>query len=235
MGGSDAASGSLFSYVDMEERVPATHPLRTIRMIVNEVLAALDIEFEALYRSTGRQSIAPERLLRASLLQAFYTVRSERQLMEQSTIIRCFAGSSASASTTPCGITRPPRRTVTGCSVPMSLPSSRRGFASPQGHAPSVGGTLLGRRHAGGRLGFDSAPRTAPTSHRGQGATANGTSTTRSWAYLFRQWPRVRRHGRPRVVVSLDMAYRSFREVLAGSTPASIRRLQSNVVTQIPA
>jgi transposase len=51
--------------------IPPTHPLRTIRTIVNEVLAALDIEFEALYRGTGRQSIAPERLLRASLLQAF--------------------------------------------------------------------------------------------------------------------------------------------------------------------
>jgi transposase len=93
--GSDAASGSLFSYVDMEERVPATHPLRTSRRIVNEVLAALDIEFEALYRGTGRQSIAPERLLRASLLQAFYTVRSERQLMEQinyNLLFRWFVG-----------------------------------------------------------------------------------------------------------------------------------------------
>ena len=83
MRGSDAASGALFSYVDMEVRVPATHPLRTIRTIVNEVLAALDTEFEALYEGTGRQSVAPERLLRASLLQAFYSVRSERQLMEQ--------------------------------------------------------------------------------------------------------------------------------------------------------
>ena len=83
MRGSDAASGSLFSYVDMEARVPATHPLRTIRTIVNEVLAALDIEFEALYEGIGRLSVAPERLLRASLLQAFYSVRSERQLMEQ--------------------------------------------------------------------------------------------------------------------------------------------------------
>ena len=83
MHGSDAASGSLFSYVDMEARVPVTHPLRTIRTIVNEVLAALNNEFEALYEGTGRQSVAPERLLRASLLQAFYSVRSERQLMEQ--------------------------------------------------------------------------------------------------------------------------------------------------------
>ena len=61
---------------------PST-PLRTIRAIVNDVLAALDREFEALYEGRGRQSVAPERLLRASLLQAFYSVRSERQLMEQ--------------------------------------------------------------------------------------------------------------------------------------------------------
>jgi transposase len=95
MRGSDATSGSLFSYVDVEERIPATHPLRTIRSIVNDVLAGLDAEFEALYQGTGRQSIAPERLLRASLLQAFYSVRSERQLMEQinyNLLFRWFVG-----------------------------------------------------------------------------------------------------------------------------------------------
>ena len=58
-------------------------PAAPIRTIVNEVLAALDTEFEALYEGIGRQSVAPERLPRASLLQAFYSVRSERQLMEQ--------------------------------------------------------------------------------------------------------------------------------------------------------
>ena len=95
MRGSDAASGALFSYVDMEARVPATHPLRTIRTIVNEVLDSLDTEFEVLYEGTGRQSVAPERLLRASLLQAFYSVRSERQLMEQinyNLLFRWFVG-----------------------------------------------------------------------------------------------------------------------------------------------
>ena len=95
MRGSDAASGALFSYVDMEARVPATHPLRMIRTIVNEVLTALDTEFEALYEGIGRQSVAPERLLRASLLQAFYSVRSERQLMEQinyNLLFRWFVG-----------------------------------------------------------------------------------------------------------------------------------------------
>jgi transposase len=83
MRGVDGRSGELFSYVDLEDRVPAQHPLRGIRSIVNEVLAALDGEFSKLYADTGRSSIPPERLLRALLLQAFYTIRSERQLMEQ--------------------------------------------------------------------------------------------------------------------------------------------------------
>src|SRR3974390_1872673 len=83
MRGSDERSGDLFSYVDIEERIPAAHPLRAIRALVNEVLAALDEGFAKLYADSGRPSIAPERLLRALLLQAFYTIRSERQLMEQ--------------------------------------------------------------------------------------------------------------------------------------------------------
>ena len=83
MRGSDGRTGELFSYVDLEDRVPAKHPLRVIRRLVNEVLVALDGEFAKLYAASGRPSIAPERLLRALLLQAFYTIRSERQLMEQ--------------------------------------------------------------------------------------------------------------------------------------------------------
>jgi transposase len=83
MRGSDTRTGELFSYVDLEDRVPAKHPLRAIRRIVNDVLVALDAEFEKIYAATGRPSIAPERLLRALLLQAFYTIRSETQLMEQ--------------------------------------------------------------------------------------------------------------------------------------------------------
>ena len=83
MRGSDERSGELFSYVDLEDRVPAQHPLRLIRRIVNEVLGALDSEFTKIYADSGRPSIPPERLLRALLLQAFYTIRSETQLMEQ--------------------------------------------------------------------------------------------------------------------------------------------------------
>src|SRR3977135_3813360 len=83
MRGSDIRTGELFSYADLEERVPKNHPLRLIRRIVNEVLAALDREFAELYAEEGRPSTAPGRLLRALLLQAFYPIRSERQLMEQ--------------------------------------------------------------------------------------------------------------------------------------------------------
>ncbi len=67
----------------LEARVPAKHPLRVIQRIVNDVLAALDGEFAKIYADSGRPSIPPERLLRALLLQAFYTIRSETQLMEQ--------------------------------------------------------------------------------------------------------------------------------------------------------
>jgi transposase len=73
----------LFSYVDLEARVPAVHPLRAIRSIANDALAALSGGFEELYARTGRSSIPPEQLLRALLLQAFYGLRSERQLMER--------------------------------------------------------------------------------------------------------------------------------------------------------
>jgi transposase len=83
MRGGDERSGSLFSYVDLEARVGQTHPLRAIRAIVNETLAALAGKFSSLYSPMGRPSIAPERLLRAMLLQAFYSIRSERQLMER--------------------------------------------------------------------------------------------------------------------------------------------------------
>ena len=83
MRGSDAVSGALFSYVDLDKRVRADHPLRAIRVIDNDSLARLSAEFDALHAPDGRESIPPERLLRAFLLQAFYTIRSERQLVER--------------------------------------------------------------------------------------------------------------------------------------------------------
>lgn len=83
MRGADGRSGSLFSYVDLEDRVPQAHPLRVIRRIADDVLAGMSGAFDGAYAPLGRPSIPPERLLRALLLQAFYTIRSERQLMER--------------------------------------------------------------------------------------------------------------------------------------------------------
>jgi transposase len=95
MRGSDGRVGALFSYVDLEDRVPAGHPLRAIRVIVNAALADLSPLFATLYERLGRPSIPPEQLLRALLLQAFYSIRSERQLMgrlEFDLLFRWFVG-----------------------------------------------------------------------------------------------------------------------------------------------
>ena len=83
MRGGDSRSGELFSYVDLEARVRRDHPLRAIREIANAALETLSGDFTVLYSGLGRPSIAPERLLQAMLLQAFYSIRSERQLMER--------------------------------------------------------------------------------------------------------------------------------------------------------
>ncbi len=93
--GEDNRSGDFFSYVHLDDRVPKDHPLRAIRELVDAALRELSRAFSKLYSREGRPSIPPERLLRALLLQAFYTVRSERQLMEQlhyNLLFRWFVG-----------------------------------------------------------------------------------------------------------------------------------------------
>src|SRR5271168_1930060 len=98
MRGEDEHAERLFSYVRLETRIPADHPLRAIRELVDAALKDLSRSFDRLYAREGRPSIPPERLLRALLLQAFYTVRSERQLMEQldyNLLFRWFVGLSA--------------------------------------------------------------------------------------------------------------------------------------------
>ena len=85
----------MFSYVSLEQRVPEDHPLRAIRKLTDEVLRSLSAEFDALYSDQGRPSIAPEYVLRALLLQVFFSVRSERQLVEQidyNLLFRWFVG-----------------------------------------------------------------------------------------------------------------------------------------------
>ena len=100
MRGADEGSEGLFSYVSCSARVPKDHPLRTIRRLVDGALEALSGDFAKLYARLGRPSIPPEKLLRALLLQAFYSVRSERQLMEQldyNLLFRWFVGLSMDA------------------------------------------------------------------------------------------------------------------------------------------
>jgi transposase len=95
MRGRDDVSEGFFSYVGLEERIASDHPLRPIRQLADEALGALNERFEGLYSSTGRPSIPPEMLLRATLLQAFFSVRSERMLMEQinyNLLFRWFVG-----------------------------------------------------------------------------------------------------------------------------------------------
>jgi transposase len=95
MRGNEKQQSPMFSYIAMEKRVPAEHPLRAIRRNVDEILRAMSKRFDQLYEKNGRPSIPPERLLRALLLQMFYSIRSERLLMEQldyNLLFRWFVG-----------------------------------------------------------------------------------------------------------------------------------------------
>src|ERR1700739_1017275 len=95
MRGDDDLQEGIFSYISPEKRVPADHPLRPIRKMVDEILKEMSPKFSKLYSNVGRPSIAPERLLRSLLLQVFYSVRSERMLIEQlqyNMLFRWFVG-----------------------------------------------------------------------------------------------------------------------------------------------
>ena len=126
MRGSDEQPGSMFSYISPEERVPADHPLRAVRRITDRALERLSPRFGTLYVKFGRPSIAPEKLLRALLLQAIYSIRSERQLMEQLDYNILFGGSWVWGWTMRCGRPRPSRRIAIACLTATSpAPSSR--------------------------------------------------------------------------------------------------------------
>src|SRR5438270_8507725 len=119
MRGDDAICGRLFSYIDLEKRIREDHPLRVIRAIANVALKSLSGEFEKLYSPLGRESIPPERLMRALLLQAFYSIRSERQLVERidhDLLFRWFVGLGIED---PVWMPPPSPKTATGCSKAM--------------------------------------------------------------------------------------------------------------------
>ncbi|GMV32163.1 MAG: hypothetical protein AMXMBFR59_42880 [Rhodanobacteraceae bacterium] len=95
MRGADVEQGGMFSYVSVESRVPANHPLRAMRTLLDEALKGMNRDFDRVYAEGGRSSIPPERLVRALVLQILYSIRSERQLVEQldyNLLFRWFVG-----------------------------------------------------------------------------------------------------------------------------------------------
>ena len=120
MRGDDRQQDGLFSYLSPEQRVPRNHPLRRLRPMVDGVLGALSSRFSQMYARVGRPSLAPEKQLRALLLQGLYSLRSERLLMEQldsNLLFRWLVGLSLDD---PVGALRFTRRTGNGCSRPIS-------------------------------------------------------------------------------------------------------------------
>ncbi len=120
MRGSDQQQTHVFSYISPDQRVPKDHPLRPIRTMVDEILKQLSPQFDKMYAKVGRPSIPPEQLLRAQLLQMFYSVRSERLLMEEmdyNILFRWFVGLNLDD---PVGTRRCLPRTGTACWRPRS-------------------------------------------------------------------------------------------------------------------
>jgi len=122
MRGDERVQAGIFSYVSLEQRVPPDHPLREVRKLTDDVLRSLSADFDALYSDQGRPSIAPEYVLRALLLQVFFSVRSERQLVEQidyNLLFRWFVGLGMDDAVWNHAVSR---RTATDCS-PQRWPS----------------------------------------------------------------------------------------------------------------
>src|ERR1700722_5555978 len=215
MRGEDERSGSLFSYVDLEARVGKDHPLRTIRGVVNEALASLSSEFSALYALMGRPSIPPEKLLRAMLLQVFYTIRSERQLMERlefDLLFRWFVGMGVDdRAWDHSTFSKNRERLLEGdiaaklLSAVMAQPRVKRLLSSDHF---SVDGTLIeawaSMKSFRPRDGSDDPPPSGGVRNRAAGfhgqkrSNKTHASTTDPEARLYREGPGVREHGAQR-------------------------------------
>jgi transposase len=156
MRGEDERSGSLFSYVDLEARVGQSHPLRAIRALVSEALAMLVSDFSALYSPIGRPSIPPEKLLRAMLLQAFYSIRSERQLMERlefDLLFRWFVGLGIDDAVWDHSVFSKNRDRLLEGDIAAKFLSAV--LAQPRVEAAFEHGAFFSRRHADRSLGVD--------------------------------------------------------------------------------
>ena len=186
--------GSLFSYVDLEARVGRSHPLRAIRAIVNEALAALAGDFSALYSPMGRPSIPPEKLLRAMLLQAFYSIRSERQLMERlefDLLFRWFVGLGIDDAVWDHSAFSKNRDRLLEGDIAAKFLSAV--LAQPRVKRLLEHGAFLGRRHADRGVGVDEelqADRMGRTNRRRTGADATRRRTFTARSARTRRTPR---------------------------------------------
>jgi transposase len=148
MRGDDDQQEGMFSYISPEKRVPADHPLRPLRKIVDEILKEMSPKFQKLYSKVGRPSIAPERLLRSLLLQIFYSVRSERMLIEQlqyNLLFRWFVGMEMDETgVEPRGIQQNRERLLNE-EIAESFPPAGAGIAKPymSDEHFTVDGTLI--------------------------------------------------------------------------------------------
>src|SRR6266849_595878 len=205
MRGDDEQQAAMFSYLSPEARVPQDHPLRAIRALVDEVLAELSSRFDTLYARLGRPSIPPEKLLRAQLLQVLYTIRSERQLMEQldyNLLFRWFVGLNMDdAVWAPTVFTKNRQRLLDGEIATAVLErvvdqARRRGLLS--GEHFTVDGTLLEAWASRKSFKRTDAPPAAPPAdpgnpsvdfHGERRSNATHASTTDPEARLARKGP----------------------------------------------
>ena len=151
MRGTDHQQSHMFSYLSPEARVRKDHPLRVVRTMVDEVLAALSPQFDRMYASEGRPSIAPEKLLRAQLLQMLYSIRSERLLMEEidySMLFRWFVGLNLDEEVWDPTVFTKNRDRLLEAEV-----AKRAGGGTGAGERPDLGRTLHGGWQAAGSLG----------------------------------------------------------------------------------
>ena len=154
MRGDDTQQSTMFSYLSPEKRVPASHPLRPIRLLLDRVLLRLNTRFEQMYATTGRPSIAPEKLLRALMLQILYSVRSERMLMEQlayNLLFRWFVGLNMDEEVwVPTVFSKNRDRLLAG---DVAEAFFRRGAGRSERLGPALGRTLHRGRNAAGGVG----------------------------------------------------------------------------------